>query len=506
MAEQTPFGGLFNQFGIDERSQEEILAERRRENFQQARANTAMPQFKSAAEQSMFDVGRTAGSALGQAKMFGGRPQLSGLEAQRAEAVKNVNATMKGMVGTPEWEALGPEEKQDQMQRTLAAELSKAGDVSTGVNIFANLKQKEVARQARAAELRKLEATTSSAETKADADAFDLLKDRRGQHVDVYRKGTLTPMAAFIDPVTGAAKLGDGTEIPRGEYSFGPDRRPSDAGPTRGGTGKPFVTPSQAGEYRNQVTAIRRQIQGAIVLKKAMQSAIDENGSINMMGAAGSIMSVAEKSLDAFGAISRELSKVWGDQGLPPAEKAGISDGDFAGRNFGNKATAQQYASANRRELDSIMKAQGKWDFLPESIRQQAGAREQFYAALSQMAYAQALINEPGARQLSDADFKNAMAALAGASSNPETLRQVLLSNIERSIDSFWMNMDGLEGVVDIDKVVGRPAREGLMSEYAEFQTLFGKNFGTAAEVGEGLTGEAEAENDLGDGFTFEIN
>lgn len=502
------FQGLFSQFGVDPRTKEELLAEQRRARFEAARDRTQAlaPRFKSAAETAMYNIGATAGAALGQNKYLSNKPKLDEATARRAEAVQNVNAVMKDQIGTQAWADMEPEAKQDFMQRTLAAELAKAGDVQTGVSIFANLAQKERMRKAQALELRKLETGADTADLKLEAGQFDLFQKRLGQLTNVYKVGETQPMSAYIDPETKAAKMADGTEIPVGDYAFDPDPAAlAGARGQRGGSGRQLVTNSEAAGYRKQRTAVIRQMDAAVKMKRAlMDAAAAGDGTINILGGAGKGLSFVSRIVDGLSAVGRVMEQDWIDKGKQ-VQPVAIKDGDFAGRDLTNKGSAAEYAQANRSELDSVMRANGVWDILPEHVRQQASAREQYYAVLTQMAYAQARTNEEGARQFSDADFKNAMAQLAGNTSDPETFRKVIFGNVESNITNFISNLNGLPSSVPLSDIIGPAGMKELNDKFAEFETEFSGDWGSAAQPGEPLLPAEEGALDLGDGWSVTI-
>jgi hypothetical protein len=57
--------------------------------------------------------------------------------------------------------------------------------------------------------------------------------------------------------------------------------------------------------------------------------------------------------------------------------------------------------------------------------------------------------NEPGARQLSDQDFKKALEQIGGAAADPERLRRVVFSNLRRKLDGFDTDLEIVTGVAD---------------------------------------------------------
>jgi hypothetical protein len=69
---------------------------------------------------------------------------------------------------------------------------------------------------------------------------------------------------------------------------------------------------------------------------------------------------------------------------------------------------------------------------LPEGMNAAGDAAAEYRSSIIQLAYAVARSNEPGARQLSDADFRHAMKEIGAAAGDPNRLRRVILANFAR--------------------------------------------------------------------------
>jgi hypothetical protein len=81
---------------------------------------------------------------------------------------------------------------------------------------------------------------------------------------------------------------------------------------------------------------------------------------------------------------------------------------------------------------------------LPASVSDNATKAASFKAGIVRLAYAVARANEPGARQLSDRDFKNALDIIGGAASNPEQLATVIRQNLPSNLEEFQINVTSL--------------------------------------------------------------
>jgi len=99
---------------------------------------------------------------------------------------------------------------------------------------------------------------------------------------------------------------------------------------------------------------------------------------------------------------------------------------------IGSASTMAQLSSGNPDEsLGAAVSVLGKDVVDAIHVPQQLANRAaEWKSMVIQLAYAVARAEEPGARQLSDTDFKNAVIQLGGASANPQTLMAVLLNNL----------------------------------------------------------------------------
>lgn len=94
----------------------------------------------------------------------------------------------------------------------------------------------------------------------------------------------------------------------------------------------------------------------------------------------------------------------------------------------------------------------------PAGVDKVGDAAAEYQSAIIQLAYAVARSNEPGARQLSDTDFRNALKEIGAAAADPERLRRVILANFARKADSINKN---IKRVGEIAETVGLNAETG---------------------------------------------
>jgi hypothetical protein len=117
---------------------------------------------------------------------------------------------------------------------------------------------------------------------------------------------------------------------------------------------------------------------------------------------------------------------------------------------------------------------------IPEHIKradETGDAAAEYQSAIVQLAYAVARSNEPGARQLSDTDFRNALRELGAAASDPERLRRVIFQNFKRKADQVNRNVQrvgeigqtvGLSPNDAKDVVYGKSTRQGSLMRFEE--------------------------------------
>ena len=477
-----PNQGLFDDFGLSGLTAEEQRLAKGRAS---AEVNRAQSQDRLAGLGQASQIAGGVGQALAQ--RFGRNPKLTEEETRRTTAVQKAQERMKAaQAANPKLANLSGEVQQNVFQKLLAEELGNAGEVQLGLQVNAQLEQKRREQQAQKLELRKLGIGVDRESLARDRDARiaegdDLRLDeaRRGKMTQIYIPGSTDPnsgQAAFIKPDGTAVDAGTGEEIAPGQYSI---VRPlaGKEGKTRSERVREIITPSQQAKLRAQQRAIVQQINAAETMKQALEDSIAEDGSINIMDGAGSATVATTKVIDLFSALGRSIN---GSVTLTDAEGNSIGAGQLD-----QSGAANRYVKNNATELNGLL-----GDAVPAEIRNNQRARERFYSALVQMAYAQARAQEPGARQLSDADFKNALAGLAGATSDPETFREVMLSSIQRNVADFslWRKQVGDEVY---NEVIGGGATDEFNQRLEALNESFNTgSFGTAANPGPGLTGQ----------------
>jgi hypothetical protein len=474
------FGGL----GIDTRSQEEIIAA----NQQARRQELDMIRQQGGNAGAVQAAGAQIGDAFG--RTFGGAPQVSPEQQKMIDMNKRVQARMeesreKGEFITSEGTRDSLAEAES-MQRIMAEELMAAGD-ERGIMLLQQLDTLSRGRKQQDAELDRLDAATQSSRAQAAESrvraANGRIQGMRGRVQTYFRRGETDPNASFQGIMTedGTGVVGpDGQIIPMAEVTSHVPLDPLRASrASRTLTANDYgISDSEAKAFRSEAGAISQQMRGAIRMKRALADAIGQDGSLNIMDGAGKVTSAVTTALDFVGAAARQIELSIASAGGDTT--VGITDGDFAGQNLQGRGAARSYAKENLEDLDGLMR-----DMVPPHLRNNAIQRAEFYATLTQLVYARARTNEPGARQLSDADFKNAMANLAGNVSDPEAFRQVMMGNIMQDWQNFNDRYTALPAQVrDGNMVISAEGQRNYQESYDTFLREFGVgDFGSAAET-----------------------
>ena len=104
-----------------------------------------------------------------------------------------------------------------------------------------------------------------------------------------------------------------------------------------------------------------------------------------------------------------------------------------------------------------------------------------YQSQVMELAYATARANEPGARQLSDADIANALKIIGTNASNPEAMRQIFRDNVSRAVKRHEDNIAAvprdLRGMI-----VSQDLEDRIQGELDTFKELSSGEYGSAAK------------------------
>jgi len=415
--------GLLERFGLPTQTQEEILEQRTNAKLKEALISTmqSAPKYKQPFENAAFKTGALLGT-----KFSGGNKgeltesELGGLDALDKSKVKFELWRRQN----PE---ASPEDTQDKQQRLLAEELIKQGD-PRGVQMAVEVTERSRARKRATLELEKLEGGVAEQAIRIEQQEFSLNKAKTGLVDEIWLRGETDPDAHFagnINPDNSVSFNGEDGQVKTlqpGEYMLQGPLTPKQRGVRDDRTSSSTWSKKALDDLRARQRSTKEQIRQAHILKTSMADAAKASptGQVNIMGKAGGLSQWYVETMDTLGALARIAG---GD--------VEIIDGNAKGKNLSNPDDALSYVKQDFGEFDALMK-----NLVPEHLRDQVRAREQFYAAAVSMQFTQARTNEDGAR-LSDQDIKLAAKQLATQTSDPEALRGVMVQNVLNNIQKY---------------------------------------------------------------------
>jgi hypothetical protein len=480
----TKTKGLFEQLGIDSRTQEQVLAQRVIKKKEERQAELDRPEA-FAGDRAFRQAGQMAGDFLQE--KFGEDPKLTPEEQSNVDALSAAQTKFESRKEAGDY--LDKDGKpslileSEGFNESVAAELIKIGD-PRGAELAMST---DVSRRKRA------EDTQERVKRGLEIDELEHDRSRRSYDTaqeeyedSVERMKTMWPQGSN-DPNEGVYgyMMADGTLVTgnKTEYPLGTmtDQRPNEPKLDKNGNPKAtklsdYMSTREAGELRAANTMLFQQFGLAVGLKNAVSDSIGENGTIEMMGTGGKISAAGVRLVDNISAIGRTVGK------FIQLENADGEASEFDG----SYSSAQSYVTDNKALFEGIA--------LPEGVVKDSIGATRYQAILVQLAYGKAQINEPGGR-ISDNDFKAAVKQIAGAATNPEALRQVLVGDMDRSVRNFKHRMSMLRDDVQ-DLVIAPRAMKAFDEEFVNFNRAFDQPFGSAAAPSDALTSPQEEVRD----------
>lgn len=514
---------LFSELGFPELSTDEIIRNRTQEQqllFQKLISDqaAAMPAVERGVFQSFANLGR----ALTQKNTA----ELTDKEKQQFAIMQKSNQNMQELHASPEWKELDDQEKALRSQEAIARAALELGDVGTFSTIaLKTAEQRQKFKRDKAA-LDQLESSTESnrlSQTKSKLD-ISLLQDKVRQS----REGTHGVFAVpgengydFGGPPTlvtgkvgpdGVLRTVGGEEynafITPEHFDTFADNREKQLSPSgrAGGGGKPLKLNDfsiSASEFK-AARDLKKDIQGQTLIMKEIGNVF--KGSIEkgenpeaLVGTAGGFVRLTDNIFrTARGVVA----------GFKPSMVVGGTRNDDGSITGG-------------RVVDGITGAVEEFGALiavPPGIDEKSVEAQRYRSAVMQAVYVDARLAEPGARQLSDADIKNAMDRLGVNSGNPEAIFTVLLQNFRHRTDGLRNSIETYRGVAEghlpgsadrVEQMMFGDNTSAMLDENEDILTQMGESlFGPKATVRpleqqEQAPGAGFAPIDLGDGFTL---
>jgi hypothetical protein len=198
---------------------------------------------------------------------------------------------------------------------------------------------------------------------------------------------------------------------------------------------------------------------------------------------------------DALGGVFRQI-----ERGEDPAQIIGTT-GSFV-QTFNNVFNTAKSTAGFLSDVlvgdekinpnsDSFVKQFGDAIQVPEGSTATEAAR--YRATVMRIVYMNARIQEPGARQLSDADIQRSMQSLGVNSATPQTLAATFFDNLQNASGQMNVLLDSLEGL-----------GEGILDREETQKAVFGVNvddkvFRISDDFLESISGLASREVLMGD-------
>lgn len=508
----NPYAGLLGQFGIIGEKEEQLRRRRDRARLDEAFAGAA-PVRGSNAEANALAIGQRMGAALG-VKM--NPSQVTSDEQAQIEAVTRSRERFETMKASDPTIAADAHAAKTKYMRVLAEELMRSGDIERGVEMLSAADQRQLLVDKQAKELERLGIQVEREGVGLDKDQLNL--EIMGE--DRIRKlagetGAFVPLAAGIDDINNSVVTGRVNE--NGELVA--------------------INPVTGEEYR---TTQFLTLEDALKLREAAAKANGKGGSEGMKLFLSALPATDRRQISArrsavtnqskiMDGIAKEFQKFI-DAGRAPEEilatpgristfvnnmkgiitatgsaftaAAGIGNGDEDNpvvRLDGKERVGKQIMDSGQYDdlLGSII--------VPQTVSEAGISAEVYKAQVVELAYAIARANEPGARQLSDQDFRKALEQIGATSGDPRSFGRVVLQNFIRRAEAVEADADRVAGV---GRVFGIPREQALGvvygTDFKKFRNSVTSTRDTFQRLGTSLAGDNPDAVSVGD-QTFEM-
>ena len=380
------------------------------------------------------------GDMLGQ-KMSGGAngAALTPEEDRSIRIMETANARIKELHQSPEFQTLDPMEKSFRAQKAVADAAAEAGDYSAYSNLATDLYNKRIQYRTAEAQTAVLEGEAKTVDNKvnllnAEAEA-ELSRLNKGEPVQMVRVGAngpdLSEPVTVFQSVDGVLRDESGNEVSWGEVLPVDDAIAlSDA---RGKSGGKAFT---AGDLSKQIGAsnIAKLAQGLedvdtmVAVNGRLNQALEEaSDPQNIVGKQGGLLNFAADMWNLAVGTGKNLSGI-----------RIFEDRDADGNGTG---TSQSFNDSINTYISD--------DMVPAQFRTDAQAALKYKSAVMQLVFADARLEEPGARQLSDADIKHSMTRLGVSSGDPMAVLANLESVMQNRLNVSASRYERLGGQID---------------------------------------------------------
>lgn len=368
-------------------------------------------------DRAIFGAFAQLGGGLGDKLSKQDPAALTPDENRSFDIMEAFNQDMRTLRQDPAFQALDATEQSYRVQQLMADKSADAGDFQSFTQISQDLMQKKVANRTAAAQADRLEGAVQDAAVtrpvlEAEADAT-MKRMAQGTPVQMVRVTDGKPdLGAAVTvrqmPDGTIVDVDAGTPISPAEVMLLDDAiELSDAATVTGDTPSDLADTlfkqtgvTRMGKLREGISELDN-LEGVVTrAADAFQQASDPQ---QIVGTAGGLLNFASNLVNALKGSAKNVSF--------------FSDTDENGN---------PTEGATRFGLDNADEVVPD-DAVPPAFRRNAESALKYKSAVMQLVYADARLEEPGARQLSDADIKNAMDRLGVSSGDPSAV----LSNLE---------------------------------------------------------------------------
>lgn len=504
MADQMMMSpGLLQQYGLTDMPLDEYTLAKQRVMSQQARDQVyATGQGRDPYVNDM----RAAGAGIGAA-MFGGRP--SDEETNRIEAVQAAQQRManRGLSVSTDKKLEG-EDAQLQFQAILADEMMNRGEYNLGTQMMANLTERQRAIEAQKQQLKQAGLQTKGMESDLVLSQINEMREKNNIHPVWTMNGQMADMR--INNETGYA-INDltGEMYPPGSYTTDQNLAMMWG---IGGSASDMTSyqrsklhgSAPAVDFRAKRDEMEIQMGSMNELKKILERDAElHGGSVTVLGKGGEAIGWVQGAIDTMGQLT---ASVFGNDRTPVTV-----DGEVV--ELGTYQDALRFVE-NNKHIKTLITDAGK-AALGKDFPENAGLQARWAAEIVRLAYAQARANEPANRGLSNDDFENALAAIAGATSSPEAMRQVLVRNLQSNFNRWNNQWKDLEAVGLTNVYLGesrykefRDKYDTFMDDWNNLQWSYEPIIGIGAPAqapGAGVTPPPTPQGKTPGGFQFSI-
>lgn len=384
-------------------------------------ASEGLPNGQDIVFQQFAEFGRMLGNKLSGGDKSGA---LTPEEEKDLQTMELANKKMSELRGSAEFQKLDPTQQSFAMTDALAAASFESGEIDAYLQLTATNAQRKMDYRRSNAELEKLGIENETAQIELDAteDAAEAAHDNfiKGRPQSFVRLVEGNPDMSSINTLRrrhdGTITDLDGNQVDPSEYMLLDDAAKIASIYKAQGAGtvsntdrfKSLFTAKQRQEMDGQIRDLEKMSRISSQMSKTILNT-DQPG--NLTGNVGNFNRVTNDLLKTVQGVGRTVQVF---ASVDPETGAGV------GKGMGLKAAAEKHID------DS---------WVPEEFRSDARAASQWKASIMQMVYADARLEEPGARQLSDADITNAMSRLGVNGTDPMAVLGVFYNNMQQRFD-----------------------------------------------------------------------